>query len=103
VRFYYFLNYLEELIMIKEFKDFIAKCNVMDLAVGIVIGAAFTAIVKSMVTDLVNSGIGLFMGGVDFVNLFIPSKGSRNLCITRSGTRFRGSCLCLWGLYHGGD
>ena len=81
--------------MIKELKDFIAKCNVMDLAVGIIIGAAFTAVVKSMVTDLINSVIALSMGGVDFVNLFIPSKGSRKLCITRSGTRFGGSCLCL--------
>ena len=81
--------------MIKEFKDFIAKCNVMDLAAGIIIGVAFTAVVKSMVTDLIKSVIALSMGGVDFVNLFIPSKGSRKLCITRSGTRFGGSCLCL--------
>ena len=81
--------------MIKEFKDFIAKCNVMDLAAGIIIGVAFTAVVKPMVTDLINSVIALSMGGVDFVNLFIPSKGSRKLCITRSGTRFGGSCLCL--------
>ena len=49
----------------------------MDLAVGIIIGAAFTAIVKSMVTDLINPVIGLFIGGVDFVNLFIG-----DLCIT---------------------
>jgi large conductance mechanosensitive channel len=41
----------------------------MDLAVGIIIGAAFTAIVKSMVTELINPVIGLFIGGVDFVNL----------------------------------
>ena len=61
--------------MIKEFKDFIAKGNVMDLAVGLIIGAAFTAIVKSMVSDLINSVIGLFFGGVDFVNLFIVLKG----------------------------
>ena len=52
--------------MIKEFNDFIAKCNVMDLAVGIIIGAAFTAVVKSMVTDLINSMIALSMGGVDY-------------------------------------
>ena len=49
--------------------------NVMDLAVGIIIGEAFTAIVKSMVTDLINPVIGLFIGGVDFVNLFIVLKG----------------------------
>ena len=57
--------------MINEFKDFIAKGNVMDMAVGIIIGAAFTAIVGSLVADLINPIIGLFMGGVDFSNLFI--------------------------------
>jgi large conductance mechanosensitive channel len=52
--------------MIREFKDFIAKGNVMDLAVGIIIGAAFTAIVTSLVEDLVNPLLGLFVGGLDF-------------------------------------
>ncbi len=56
--------------MINEFKDFIAKGNVMDMAVGIIIGAAFTAIVTSLVDDLINPIIGLFTGGVDFTNLF---------------------------------
>ncbi len=56
--------------MIKEFKDFIAKGNVMDMAVGIIIGAAFTAIVSSLVGDLINPIIGLFTGGVDFTELF---------------------------------
>ena len=46
--------------MLKEFQDFIAKGNVMDMAVGIIIGAAFTAIVKSMVGDLINPLLGLF-------------------------------------------
>ncbi|MFN3952885.1 MAG: large-conductance mechanosensitive channel protein MscL [Pararhodobacter sp.] len=52
--------------MLKEFRDFIARGNVLDMAVGIIIGAAFTAIVASMVDDLVNPLIGLFAGGVDF-------------------------------------
>lgn len=52
--------------MLKEFAAFIAKGNVMDLAVGIIIGAAFTAIVSSLVDDLVNPLIGLAIGGVDF-------------------------------------
>lgn len=56
--------------MIKEFRDFIARGNVMDLAVGIIIGAAFTAIVNSLVGDLINPLIGIFTGGVDFSNLF---------------------------------
>ena len=52
--------------MLNEFKDFIAKGNVMDMAVGIIIGAAFTAIVTSLVDDLVNPIISLFTGGIDF-------------------------------------
>ena len=51
--------------MIQEFKDFIAKGNVMDMAVGIIIGAAFTAIVTSLVGDLINPIIALFTGGID--------------------------------------
>lgn len=57
--------------MIQEFKDFIAKGNVMDMAVGIIIGAAFTAIVSSLVADLINPIIGLITGGIDFSNLFV--------------------------------
>ena len=56
--------------MIKEFKDFIAKGNVMDMAVGIIIGAAFTAIVTSLVGDLINPIISLFMGGIDFASQY---------------------------------
>lgn len=55
--------------MLNEFKDFIAKGNVMDMAVGIIIGAAFTAIVGSLVSDLINPIISLFMGGIDFSGL----------------------------------
>lgn len=55
--------------MIKEFKEFIARGNVMDLAVGVIIGAAFTAIVKSLVDNLINPLIGIFLGQVDFSNL----------------------------------
>ncbi|MBB5722989.1 large conductance mechanosensitive channel [Loktanella ponticola] len=61
--------------MINEFKDFIAKGNVMDMAVGIIIGAAFTAIVTSLVGDLINPIISLFTGGVDFSNMFVNLGG----------------------------
>ncbi len=57
--------------MINEFKDFIAKGNVMDMAVGIIIGAAFTAIVGSLVADLINPIISLAMGGIDFSGMGI--------------------------------
>jgi len=62
--------------MLNEFKAFIAKGNVMDMAVGIIIGAAFTAIVKSMVDDLLNPIIGLFTGGIDFTNNFVVLSGT---------------------------
>jgi len=57
--------------MLTEFREFIARGNALDLAVGIIIGAAFTAIVNSLVADLINPLIGLVTGGVDFSNLFI--------------------------------
>ena len=56
--------------MLNEFKTFIAKGNVMDMAVGIIVGAAFTAIVTSLVGDLINPIIALFTGGIDFSGWF---------------------------------
>jgi large conductance mechanosensitive channel len=61
--------------VINEFKDFIAKGNVMDMAVGIIIGAAFTAIVTSLVGDLINPIIALFTGGIDFSGWFYAMDG----------------------------
>lgn len=63
--------------MLNEFKAFIAKGNVMDMAVGIIIGAAFTAIVTSLVADIINPIIGIFSGGLDFSSYYInldPTK-----------------------------
>lgn len=57
--------------MMQEFKDFAVKGNVVDMGVGIVIGAAFTSIVQSFVKDIVNPIIGVITGGVDFSNLFV--------------------------------
>ncbi|MEX1152404.1 large conductance mechanosensitive channel protein MscL [Parvibaculum sp.] len=57
--------------MLKEFRDFALKGNVLDMAVGIIIGAAFTTIVKSLVDDIMMPPIGVLMGGVDFSNYFI--------------------------------
>jgi len=56
--------------MFKEFKEFAMKGNVVDMAVGIIIGAAFGTIVKSLVADLIMPPIGLLLGNVDFTNLF---------------------------------
>ena len=58
--------------MLNEFKEFIARGNVMDMAVGIIMGAAFTAIVTSMVDDLMNPIIAIFTGGIDFSGLKVP-------------------------------
>ncbi|WP_323770464.1 large conductance mechanosensitive channel protein MscL [Antarctobacter sp.] len=61
--------------MLQEFRDFIAKGNVMDMAVGIIIGAAFTAIVASLVGDIINPIIALFTGGIDFSGWFYALDG----------------------------
>lgn len=67
--------------MIQEFRDFIAKGNVMDMAVGIIVGAAFTAIVSSLVADILNPVIALFTGGIDFSGWFYTLDGSDHASI----------------------
>jgi large conductance mechanosensitive channel len=61
--------------MWKEFKDFVARGNVMDLAIGVVIGAAFGKIVGSLVNDIIMPPIGMVLGSVDFADLFINLSG----------------------------
>jgi large conductance mechanosensitive channel len=60
--------------MLKEFKAFVLRGNVVDLAVGLIMGSAFGAIVKSLVDDLIMPPIGLLLGGIDFSNLYIRLK-----------------------------
>lgn len=60
--------------MLKEFKEFAMKGNMLDMAVGIIIGAAFGAIVTSLVKDVIMPPIGLLLGGVDFTNMFLVLK-----------------------------
>jgi large conductance mechanosensitive channel len=62
---------------VEEFQKFILRGNVIDLAVGIIIGAAFTSIVDSLVKDLFNPIIGLLIGGVDFSNIYVVLTGER--------------------------
>ena len=62
--------------MLKEFKEFAMRGNVLDMAVGIIIGTAFGAIVKSFVADVIMPPIGLLLGNVDFSNLFVVLKGA---------------------------
>src|SRR5258707_8132949 len=61
--------------MLKEFREFAMKGNVVDLAVGVVIGAAFGKIVNSLVADIIMPPIGKMLGGVDFSNLFVVLGG----------------------------
>jgi large conductance mechanosensitive channel len=60
--------------MLREFKEFAIKGNVMDLAVGVIIGAAFGKIVESVVSDLIMPVVGRVLGGLDFSNYFLPLK-----------------------------
>jgi large conductance mechanosensitive channel len=78
---------LNEPAWLTEFKAFIMRGSVIDLAVGIVIGAAFTAIVGSLVEDLINPIVGLMIGGIDFSNVFVVLSGERrpSLEATRDG------------------
>jgi large conductance mechanosensitive channel len=61
--------------MLKEFKEFAMKGNVLDMAVGIIIGAAFGRIVSSFVSDILTPPLGLLLGGIDFSNLFVNLSG----------------------------
>ena len=85
--------------MLKELKDFIAKGNVMDLAVGIIIGAAFTAIVKSLVDDLINPIIGLIIGGIDFTSMYAALSGDVPQGATLESARESGAAILAYGAF----
>ena len=65
--------------VLAEFKKFAVRGNVVDLAVGVIIGASFTAIINSLVNDVIMPPIGLALGGVDFSNFFLVIKGDPNV------------------------
>jgi len=65
--------------MFEEFKKFAMRGNVLDLAVGVIIGASFTGIVTSLVNDVIMPPVGLALGGVDFSNFFVVLKGDPNV------------------------
>ncbi|MGC1505182.1 MAG: large conductance mechanosensitive channel protein MscL [Sulfitobacter sp.] len=85
--------------MIQEFKDFIAKGNVMDMAVGIIVGAAFTAIVTSLVGDLINPIIGLVMGGVDFTAMYVVLSGDVPAGAGLDAARETGAAIFAYGAF----
>ena len=80
-----------------EFKKFIARGNVIDLAVGIVIGAAFTAIVQSLVKDIVNPLLGVVTGNLDFSNYFVVLNGQ--VYETLAKAREAGAPVLAWGSF----
>ena len=85
--------------MLKEFRTFIARGNVMDMAVGIIIGAAFTAIVTSMVDDLINPIIGLFTGGLDFTNNYAVLSGEVPAGASLDTAREAGASVFAYGSF----
>ncbi len=68
--------------MLKEFREFAMRGNVIDLAVGIIIGAAFTTVVNSLVNDIIMPPIGYIMNGIDFSNFFLVLKGEDYASLT---------------------
>ena len=89
--------------MWKEFREFIARGNVFDLAVGIVIGAAFTAVVNSFVKDLLMPIIGFVLGGADFSNYFLVLKGPEGVKFaTLKAAQDAGAVSINWGLFLNG-
>jgi large conductance mechanosensitive channel len=83
--------------MLKEFKEFIAKGNVLDLAVGVIIGAAFGKIVTSLVDDIVMPPIGKLLGNVDFTNLFISLSGGTYKTLAEAKTA--GAATLNYGIF----
>jgi large conductance mechanosensitive channel len=83
--------------MFKEFKTFIARGNVLDLAVGILIGAAFGKIITSFVNDILMPPIGLLLGKVNFSNLFIPLSGGHYSSL--AAAKAAGAPVIAYGLF----
>jgi|SRR5215813_6784351 len=73
--------------MLKEFREFIARGNVLDLAVAVIIGAAFGKIVTALVEGIIMPPIGLLLGKVDFANLFIDLSGARPASLADAKTK----------------
>mgnify|MGYP000560130693 CR=1 FL=1 len=85
--------------MLTEFRNFIARGNVMDMAVGIIIGAAFTAIVSSMVDDLLNPILGLVTGGIDFTNKYVVLSGDVPAGASPQAARDSGAAVFAYGSF----
>jgi large conductance mechanosensitive channel len=83
--------------MLKEFREFVMRGNVLDLAIAVIIGSAFGKIVTSFVNDVIMPPIGLLLGGVDFTNLFIALDG--NLYESLDAAKTAGAATINYGVF----
>ena len=86
-----------EALMIKEFKEFAMRGNVMDMAIGIILGAAFGKIISSFVNDILMPPLGKLIGGVDFSNLFISLSGGEYA--TLDAAKEAGAATINYGIF----
>jgi large conductance mechanosensitive channel len=84
--------------ILQEFKTFAMRGNAIDLAVGVVVGAAFTGIVNSLVKDIINPPLGVLIGGIDFSNFFVVLRGDRALT-TLKAAQDAGAVTINYGLF----
>ena len=83
--------------MLKEFKEFISRGNVLDMAVGVIMGGAFGAIAKSLVDDILMPLIGILLGGVDFKELFISLDGKSYASLAQATEE--GGAILRYGVF----
>ena len=85
--------------MIKEFKEFIARGNVIDLAIAVIIGAAFGKIVTSLVEGIIMPPIGLLFGKIDFASLFIVLDSSKGVPVSLADAKTKGVPVLAYGAF----
>lgn len=90
--------------MLKEFREFVMRGNVLDMAVGIIVGGAFGTLVKSFVDDVLMPPIGLLLGGIDFSNFFVVMKsgGTPGPYATLAEAKAAGAVTMNYGLFMNG-
>jgi large conductance mechanosensitive channel len=85
--------------MLKEFRDFIARGNVIDLAVGVIIGAAFGRIVTTMVEGIIMPPVGLLLGGIDFAGLLYVLDASKGIPVSFADAKAKGIPVIAYGQF----
>lgn len=85
--------------MLKEFKEFVARGNVIDLAVGVIIGVAFGKIVTSLVEGIIMPPIGLLLGKIDFANMFYVIDSSKGVPVSLADAKTKGVPVIAYGAF----